>query len=156
MKPTRRSGKRSLNSTLMNDQTTVQSPESAVQSREFAEARELQWTWKTPAMEVMTVAICTLAIERGVAGEFSANDLPEFEHGGQGICGSIFRRLVEDGVLARVGSFAGATFVPKIVTNAGGNMIKVYRLASHARATTLVRIHSARKEKILTQASLSV
>lgn len=133
----------------MNDQNTVQ-------SREFAEARELQWVWKTPAMEAMTVAICTLAVERGASGEFSANDLPEFEHGGQGVCGSIFRRLVEDGVLARVGSFAGATFVPRIVTNEGGNMIKVYRLASHARAAALLRIHSARKEKILTQASLPV
>lgn len=109
----------------------------------FAEARELQWTWKTPAMEAMAVAICKLAIERGMAREFSANDLADFDHGGQGIAGSIFKRLLEDGVLARAGMFdSEKKFCPKIAVNAGGNKIGVYRLASHAKASALVKLHS--------------
>lgn len=119
-------------------------------SADFAEARELQWTWKTPAMAAMAVAICKLALERGMAREFSANDLPihtAIEHGGSGIAGSIFKRLLEDGVLVRAGIFdSERKFCPKIAVNAGGNKIGVYRLASHARASALIRIHSARRE----------
>lgn len=120
--------------------------ECGVRSAEFSEARELQWTWKTPAMEAMAVAICKLALERGAAREFSANDLPihtAIEHGGTGICGSIFKRLLEDGVLVRAGMFdSERKFQPKIAVNAGGNKIGVYRLANHAKAATLIKLHS--------------
>jgi hypothetical protein len=115
----------------------------------FLEAREDQWVWKTPAMEAMAVAVCGLALKRGMAEEFSANDLADFNHGGQGICGSIFKRLIEDGVLTRVGRIEDGKFCPKIVTNAGGNKIGVYRLASHARASALVKLHS----RVLTNAA---
>ena len=120
---------------------------NATPANDFTEARELQWTWKTPAMAAMAVAICELALQRGAAREFSANDLPihtAIEHGGTGICGSIFKRLLEDGVVVRAGFFdADRKFCPKITTNAGGNKIGVYRLASHAKASALIRIHKA-------------
>jgi hypothetical protein len=116
-------------------------PESPTLNPLFAQAMLDQWLWKNPSMRLMTVEICRLAVARGVAGEFSANDLPEFEHGGSGICGSIFKRLIDRGVLSRVGHFAGDSFYPKIVCNAGGNKIGVYRLASYALAQSLLRVH---------------
>ena len=82
---------------------------NATAETDFAEARELQWTWKSPAMAAMAVAVCRLAIARG--GEtFSANDLTLAEHGGSGICGSIFRRLATDEVIAPVGMIADGKF----------------------------------------------
>lgn len=128
-----------------------------IQHAPVDEAAILQWTWKTPAMQAMAVAICKLALERGASEEFSANDLPQFAHGGQGICGTIFLGLISNGVIARVGTFDGAgKFQPRIVTNAGGNKIGVYRLASHARASALVRIHGAQKQPELKQAEMAV
>lgn len=100
-----------------------------------------EWTWKTPAMKEMTLAICRLALARGSTQPFSANDLPEFAHGGPGICGSVFHRLQEDGVIARVGHFIEDKFCPLIVMNKGGNKLSVWRLASHARARTLLAVH---------------
>lgn len=122
----------------------------------FTEARELQWTWKTPAMQAMAVAVCELALKRGSAAEFSANDLEDFNHGGQGICGSIFKRLIEDGVLTRVGTFSDGQFNPKVICNKGGNKIGVYRLASHARASALVKLHKAQPQPELKQQELTV
>lgn len=120
---------------------------------DFDEAALRQWAWKTPAMKAMTLAVCRLALERA-GSEFSANDLPEFiggktasVHGGQGVAGAIFHRLIADGILARVGRFECAsrtgqpTFYPKVVLNAGGNKVGVYRLACSARARTLLRVH---------------
>ncbi len=105
-------------------------------------------------MAAMVVAICELALARGMAREFSANDLKLEDHGGGGICGAVFKRLIDDQVLTRVGRFEGGVFQPKTVTNAGGNLVKVYRLASHARASSLVRIHRARPQPEFKQAEL--
>jgi hypothetical protein len=108
---------------------------------DFAEARELQWVWKTPAMAAMAVAVCRLAIERA-GQEFSAKDVKLPDHGGQGIAGAIFKRLADDEVLSPVGSFDGAAkFLPKYVTNEGGNPIRVWRLKSYARALRLIVLH---------------
>src|ERR1041385_120468 len=60
-----------------------------------------EWSWKTPAMRQMSRPIWRLVLEK-VGQEFSANDLPQFEHGGAGICGSIFRGLIKDGVISPV------------------------------------------------------
>lgn len=113
---------------------------------DFSEARELQWMWKSPAMGAMAVMICRVALARGAQGEFSANDLPAHkaaEHGGSGIAGSAFYRLLHDEVLCQVGHFgADLTFYPKVVKNGGGNKVNVYRLLSAARAQRLIRIHS--------------
>lgn len=140
---------------------------SPERTAEFAEARELQWTWKTAAMETMAVAVCRLAIVRGTSGEFSANDL-NLDHGGQGIAGSIFTRLAADEVIAPVGWWGEATddpargharpiFQQKYVRNAGGNRIGVWRLKSHARASALLRAHEARVsvQQTLQQAELT-
>lgn len=109
----------------------------------FTAARELQWAWKTPAMQAMAVAVCKLALTKGSA-EFSALDLAAHgakDHGGRGIAGSIFKRLADDGVLAPVGVFVGGEFVQKHARNAGGNPIKVWRLESASKAQTLLRVH---------------
>lgn len=52
---------------------------------------------------------CRLALARGKE-PFSANDLPVMDHGGTGIAGSVFHRLVKDATLARVGHFVGGLF----------------------------------------------
>lgn len=127
-------------------------PERDPANAAFAEARELQWTWKTPAMAAMAVAVCRLAIARG--GEtFSANDLTLADHGGSGICGSIFRRLASDDVIAPVGIVADGKFYQHTVKNAGGNHVGVWRLKSYARALRLVAVHG-RAEPTLSQAEL--
>lgn len=123
------------------------SPKTGAQ--EFAEARELQWMWKTPAMGAMAVMICRLALERGAQGEFSANDLPAHkaaQHGGSGIAGSIFKRLASDEVLCPVGLFVDGKFMQKVTFNAGGNRIGVWRLLNAARAQRLIRVHTARED----------
>jgi hypothetical protein len=123
----------------------------------FTEARELQWTWKTPAMAAMAVAVCRLAIERA-GQEFSANDVKLEDHGGQGIAGAIFKRLLDDDVIAPVGTFdAAKKFLPKYVTNGGGNPIRVWRLKSYARALRLIVLHGGGSATCqLKQAELSV
>lgn len=110
-------------------------------AEELAEAAILQWTWKTPAMKAMSLAVLKLAIERGGA-EFSANDLPEFDHGGRGIAGVIFHRLQHDGVISPVGHFDGTQFFPKTVRNAGGNRIGIYRLKNYRLALRALAVHS--------------
>lgn len=110
-------------------------------------------------METMAVAVCRLALVRGVSGEFSANDL-KLDHGGPGIAGSIFTRLAADEVIAPVGGWCGVEFVQKYVRNPGGNRIGVWRLKSHARASALLQRHEARvsaqNHENLTQAELPV
>lgn len=116
-------------------------------SEALQEAIIEQWTWKTDAMKTMTLAICRLAIRSaeggGRNGEFSANDLAEFGHGGQGICGAIFSRLAADGVIAPVGGFVDGEFVQKYVRNAGGNRIGVWRLKSGSLARRALAVHGA-------------
>ncbi len=113
-----------------------------------------QWTWKTPAMKAMSLAVCRLALRKGQA-EFSANDLPKFDHGGPGICGTVFGRLAEDGVLAPVGAFLGPVFQQKTVKNAGGNRIGVWRLKNGALARRAIEVHD-RPEPALKQVELAV
>lgn len=109
-------------------------------------------------MGKMAVSICKLALERGAHEEFSANDLPEFGHGGQGIAGSVFYRLLHDEIVYQVGHFGSdLTFYPKVVKNKGGNKVNVYRLKSAARAEALLRVHRAVAHgtgETLTQAEL--
>lgn len=125
----------------------------------FAEARELQWTWKPGAMSDMAAAICRLAIARGIAGTFSANDLPTHHaegHGGRGIAGSVFCRLAKDDVITPVGVFIGTSFQQRFEKNAGGNRVGVWRLKSLARADRLLELHAAQpKPVVITQPDLS-
>jgi hypothetical protein len=149
----------------MNTIATVEGRGSRVESQTpggaaaFAEARELQWVWKTPAMAAMAVAVCRLASEKA-GEEFSANDLTLRSatiQGGSGIAGSIFKRLVEDDVITPVGGFdAAGKFLPKYVTNAGGNPIRVWRLKNYASALRLVELHSGATTPKFTQATLPV
>lgn len=100
----------------------------------------MQWTWKTDAMSRMALAVCELAMARGVTGEFSALDLPmhgEAEHGGSGIAGSVFGQLAELTIIAPVGVFQGFDFYQKRVRNNHGNPIGVWRLNSRALAETM-------------------
>jgi hypothetical protein len=104
-----------------------------------------EWTWKTPAMRDMAVAVCRLALDRGVNGTFSALDLAmhgQIEQGGSGIAGSIFGQLAEDGILAPVGVFADGEFLRKTVRNAHGNPIGLWRLASASHARALLARHA--------------
>lgn len=148
----------------MSQNATVESRGSRVEGQTpggaaaFAEARELQWVWKTAAMEVMAVAVCRLALVRGVSGEFSANDLKLEEHGGSGIAGAVFFRLAKDEVLTPVMIQSGTEWQQKTARNAGGNRVGVWRLKNHALASTLLqRLEarvSARNAQTLTQAEL--
>lgn len=103
-----------------------------------------EWTWKTPAMRDMTLAVCRLAIERGQE-TFSAFDLEKHgacEHGGSRIAGSVFRQLADAGIIAKVGVFVDGQFIQKRTMNDGGNPIGVWRLASHSLAAALVARHA--------------
>lgn len=118
----------------MSDQATKQRTDEAVIR---------QWAYKPGAMREMVVHVLSLAL-RG--GEFSANDLPihgEEEHGGSGIAGSVILQLKRDGILAEVGTFDGPTFCPRIVRNAGGNKIGLYRIGKPGLARTLLERHTA-------------
>jgi hypothetical protein len=104
-----------------------------------------EWTWKTPAMRDMALAVCRLALARGAVGEFSALDLPTHgadQHGGSGIAGSVFRQLKAAGIIARVGVDVDGTWYPRNVVNANGNPVGVYRLRSAALATALIERHA--------------
>lgn len=108
-----------------------------------------EWVWKSEAMRAMTLAVCQLALSKaeGRAEGFSALDLPDHgadRHGGSGIAGSVFRTLVDHGVIAPVGAFVDGEFVQKRVRNAGGNPIGVWRLASGALARSILAAHGAR------------
>ena len=121
------------------------------------EATLVQWTWKTPAMREMALAVCRLAIARGHSGEFSAVDLPshgEEAHGGSGSAGSVFRQLKDAGIIARVGVFVGSTFYPRTIPNAGGNPVGVYRLQNYGLAEALIRAHAPGERRELVQPEL--
>jgi hypothetical protein len=120
-------------------------------AKQFDEAIQHEWLWKNPAMSRMAVAICKVAL---TTDEFSANDLPEFEHGGRGICGSIFRRLVKDGVISPV---MLAVDCPKVIHNEGGNRIGVYCLTCEKLARRLMAVHGGEAPEVeLKQAELGV
>lgn len=110
-----------------------------------------EWTWKTPAMKAMTLAVCTLAVERGVRGSFSALDLKTHgasAHGGSGIAGSVFRQLADAGVIAPVGGFIDGEFQQKTVPNEHGNRIGLWKLNSRALALSLLRVHGPVAEEL--------
>ena len=119
-----------------------------------------EWTWKTTAMRDMTLAVCRLAIARGMGGEFSALDLKihgAHEQGGTGIAGSVFRQLKDAGIIARVGVFVDGVFYARNVINEGGNPIGIYRLAHPGMARALIAIHApaeVRAEKQLELAAV--
>ncbi len=118
----------------------------------FAEAREHQWLHKPHAMSAMAAAICRLALAREKQ-EFSANDLTLADHGGTGICGSIFKRLAADEVIEPV---MLAPSQQKMARNPGGNPIGLWRLHSAARAQRLIELHAARPDPKLLQTELTV
>jgi hypothetical protein len=104
-----------------------------------------EWTWKTPAMRDMTLAVCRLALARGVAGEFSAMDLQDHgadAHGGSGIAGSVFRQLTEAGIIGPVGAFVEGEFLQRRVRNEGGNPIGLWRLTHPGLARALIAAHT--------------
>lgn len=103
-----------------------------------------QWTWKTPAMKRMTIAVCKLALARGHGVDFSALDLPaqgSEEHGGTGIAGTVFRQLADGGIIAPSGEFMGGQLFQRRVRNKGGNPIGVWRLANGSLARALLTAH---------------
>lgn len=109
-----------------------------------AETLVNEWTWKTPAMRQMTIAVCRLALDKD---DFSALDLPvqgEREHGGQGIAGSVFRSLAEAKIIEPVGTWStdGSEFYQRRVRNANGNPVGVWRGADKALARALLRRHA--------------
>ena len=121
-----------------------------------AEILVQEWTWKTPAMRDMTMEVCRLALARGQES-FTAMDLPahgEDAHGGSGIAGSVFRQLVDAGILAAVGVFVDGSFVQLRKRNACGNPIGVWRLANHGLASALVARHAPAVVKVPVQAEL--
>jgi hypothetical protein len=119
----------------------------------FQDARELQWLHKPAAMSAMAAAVCRLAVEKAGA-EFSANDLT-LDHGGRGVCGSIFKRLAKDDVIEPACVLADGQPMQKTILNAGGNRIGLWRLKSYARALRLIEAHEGRAAKeSLTQAEL--
>jgi hypothetical protein len=104
-----------------------------------------EWTWKTPAMRDMTLAVCRLALARGVTGEFSALDLATHgadRHGGTGIAGSVFRQLAEAGIIGPVGAFVDGEFLQRRVRNDGGNPIGLWRLTHPGLARALIAAHA--------------
>lgn len=117
-------------------------PQSAIGAPQSAIIQE--WTWKTPAMKAMTLAVCRLASGQGTDGEFSALDLPthgETAHGGSGIAGTIFGQLAKFGIIAPVGVFIAGEFVQRIKRNACGNRIGVWRLAHPGLCRALLKVH---------------
>jgi hypothetical protein len=115
-----------------------------------SEANVHMWTWKTPAMKCMTLAVCRLALAKGTA-EFSAKDLASFEHGGSGICGNVFAQMATDGVIAPVTVTFDNKVMQKITFNKGGNRIGVWRLANRALAERLLEVHGQPVPKMVQQ-----
>lgn len=104
-----------------------------------------EWTWKTPAMRDMTLAVCRLALARGAGGEFSAMDLADHgadAHGGTGIAGSVFRQLAEAGIIGPVGAIVDGEFIQRRVRNACGNPIGLWRLTHPGLARALIAAHA--------------
>ena len=128
-------------------------------NRELQSATIVQWTWKTPAMRDMTLAVCRLAIERGIGGEFSSLDLPlrgQHAQGGRGIAGVVFRQLKDSGIIARVGAFVEDVFYPRTVQNAGGNPVGVYRLENPGLARALIEAHDPGYERPAVQMEMPI
>jgi len=116
-----------------------------------------EWTFKTEHMRLMAIDACRLALSRGAGGEFSAMDLPHHgaeEHGGTGIAGSVFRQLLNYGIIGPVGAFVEGEFIQRRVRNAGGNPIGIWRLKDASLAHALLRAHGARPERVEVQTEM--
>jgi hypothetical protein len=125
---------------------------SAAVAQPSLDAQVKQWTWKTPAMRRMTLAICRLALARGPAGTFSALDLEthgEDAHGGSGIAGTVFRQLSDAGIIGPVGAVLDGEFIQRRVRNACGNPIGVWRLAHPGLARALIQAHGEVVESLV-------
>jgi len=110
-----------------------------------------EWTWKTPAMRQMTLAVCRLALGSASGREFSALDLEDHgaaAHGGSGIAGSVFRSLCEAGIIEPAGVWADGQFLQKRVRNAHGNPIGMWHLSNPALARALVQRHAPAAAKV--------
>lgn len=120
-----------------------------IDTNQLADATIQQWTWKTEAMKAMTLAVCELALARGLQGEFSAMDLDlrgADDQGGTGIAGTVFKQLANAGILAPVGVMIAGEFHQRRVRNDCGNPIGVWRLAHAGLARKLIAIHGAKKQ----------
>lgn len=116
-------------------------PAEPLREDAFAEARELEWFWKTDAMRRMALALVELALSRD---EFAADDLPpELEHGGTGIAGSVMATLVNHGIIRRAGVWAGGQFYGKErASRRPGRKdakLKVFTLACAGRARAFLQ-----------------
>ena len=110
----------------------------------LSDIESLCWMWKTPSMAAMTVAVLTVALERGVNGRFSAMDLPvrgAEQQGGTGIAGTVMKHLKDAGIIAVAGVWDDGQFYRKTVINDGGNPIGVYQLANPGMARALLARH---------------
>jgi hypothetical protein len=108
-------------------------------------------------MRDMTFAVCRLALNRGVGGEFSALDLPAHgagKQGGSGIAGSVFRQLVDAEIIGPVGAFIDGQFYQKRLRNENGNPIGVWRLTSGGRARALLNLHAPQPREAYSQPDL--
>lgn len=123
----------------------------------FAEARELQWLWKTEAMRRMALAVAQLALD---ADEFAADDLPaDLEHGGSGIAGSVFAVLVNNGIIQRAGLTSGGQFYGKErASKREGRKdakLKVFTLADAGKARAFLqakhRLKELRQPELITE-----
>lgn len=107
----------------------------------FAEAREIEWMWKTEPMMRMALALVELALQ---LDEFAADDLPaDLKHGGTGIAGSIMATLVNHGFIKRAGVWRGEEFYGKerASTREGRKdaKLKVFTLADRAKAEAFLK-----------------
>jgi hypothetical protein len=116
-----------------------------------------EWTWKTPAMRDMTLAVCRLALARGVAGEFSSMDLPQHgadAHGGTGIAGSVFKQLTLSGIIRPVGLWVAGEYIQRRVRNACGNPVGVWSVLNPSLARALIARHAPAPEAPMRQMEL--
>ena len=122
----------------------------------LANAKCLQFVWKTEAMLRILRAVVTLALEHA---EFSAADLPaDLLHGGTGICGSVIAELIRQHIIRPVGVWHGTVFFTKeIATKREGRKsakIGVYELDDRSKAEAFLR--AEHKVKALRQEEMAL
>jgi hypothetical protein len=123
-------------------------------AEQFKDAQLTEWLWKTEAMQRMAIALVELAL---ALPEFAPDDLPaEFEHGGQGIAGSICSKLADNGIITKCGVWHGGEFFPKVRNSRaeGRNKAKinVWKVADRVKAEAFLR--AKHKHLDLNQAEL--
>lgn len=125
-----------------------QQPSTSAPADAFADARELQWLWKTAAMMNMAASLVQLALAQE---EFAADDLPaHLEHGGSGIAGSVFAVLVNRGIIRRAGLWQGTEFYgkerPSHRAGRKDAKVKVFHLADGFKARAFLKAKHQYKE----------